>query len=125
MFDRRRRLAEVEGIRLTYICPAIPAGASFVINFDEEGKFARYAPYQIVTIYNNSNSSIVASVNGDADKSYPVVGKTERQIDKINCWSLRLENKGADILAGEVVVMVETEGGTSDALAKRILRWWG
>lgn len=120
---KRKELKEVEGIRLTYICPPIPANSAIVVELD--GKFQKYKPFDVVHVFNNSNCLLNVLINQNKEFAYPVAGKTEREIDKIYCHNLLIENTNptVDVLAGEVVLMLERKGMTIDEWAKRQMRW--
>lgn len=121
MKSKREVLREIEGIRLTYVCPPITASSAIVL--DLNGKFEKYKPYDVVHVFNNSSSLIYVYINQSDDYKYPVAGKTEREIDKINCWNLKIEEKsGTNIASGDIVLMLERKGKTIDDVAKKF--WW-
>ena len=120
----RKELREIYGVRFSWICEPIPAGGSILITFDKT-RLQKYAPFDIVTVYNNSSNSITAFVNQNADLRYPVAAKSEREIDKIWCHSLLIKNDGStDIAAGEIVIFFERKGITADEAAKQQAKRW-
>jgi hypothetical protein len=120
----RKELREIEGIRFSWVCEPIPANDSILITFDKT-RLQKYAPFDVVTIYNNSSNQITAYINQNPDLRYPVAAKSEREIDKIWCHSLLLQNDGiTDIAAGDIVIFFERKGITADEAAKRQARWW-
>jgi hypothetical protein len=120
----RKELRDIEGVRLPFVCPAIPAGSFIVVEFDGT-KLYKYKPFNVVSVFNNSTNLIKVYINQNGDEMYPVAGKTEREIDKIWCHNLRIENAGStDIASGDIVLMLERKGITTDELAKQQARRW-
>jgi len=120
----RKDLREVEGVRLTYVCPAIPAGSSIVIDF-EGTRLYKYKPFDVVSVYNNSSYQVTVKINQDDDFTYPVAAKSEREIDKIWCHTLSITNNGSgNVASGEIVLMCERKGIDADEMAKRQARGW-
>jgi len=89
-------------------------------------RLEKYAPFDVVTIYNNSNVQVTAVINQNSDLMYPVAAKSEREIDKIWCHSLLLRNDSTStaVDAGEIIVFFERKGVTADEAAKQQAKRW-
>lgn len=124
--QRTKEIRELEGITLPVDVGAISANSSIVLDFMETSPYDTYAPYNELDIFNDSTSNIKVYLNQRTDKYHPVAGKTEKVIDKINLYTLRIEEvSGADIAAGGIYIEVLRSGATSTTLAEKIQRRFG
>lgn len=122
----REDIKNREGIMLTDALGAITASTSIFPDYYERSPFSKYAPYEAVHIFNNSASLIWVYVNQNAEQVHPIAGKTEKTIEGISLWSLRVaEKSAANITAGDVVIIVEKVGATADTFVKRLTKRFG
>lgn len=114
----------------TYNAGALNASASTTIGFEltndisGENRFG-YAPFNNLTVFNNSSQVIRVEINQDTANRYTVPANANLPIvfnGGIN--SVRLTNVGSgSVTSGDLLIAVSNSGVDSDTLSKRIGAW--
>jgi hypothetical protein len=94
--------------------PQLTSGELTIVDFARTASQSeKYAPFNFVTVTNNSSQAVKLYPNQNPNRFFTVAGNTIRSIDKksiAGAFSFGIENAGSStITAGDVVIEVQRE----------------
>lgn len=114
-----RRMKKVEGAKFTISVGAIAADGRAIIDLSRE-PYGLYAPYDYISIFNDSSSKVYVYPNQDTNLKIPVAGKTSTSRGELHIWNIMVvEQSGSAISAGEIQIIIEVLPASADTLARR------
>jgi len=119
----RKRIREVEGIDLNYVCNAIVSGEYELVSLD--GKFAKYKPYDEIFIDNFANTALRAYINQAEDNFIDIPSNAGKKKTNQQIVNVKVENTGInDTASGDVVLTLTRNPAQSDDVAKEIISFF-
>jgi len=119
----RKKIREVEGIDLNYVCNVIPSGDYELVSL--EGKFAKYKPFDEVFIDNFADTTLRAYINQADDNFIDIPSNSGKKKTNQQILNIKIENTGInDTASGDVVLTLTRNPAQSDDVAKEIISFF-
>jgi len=116
----RKKIKEVEGIDLNYVCNVIPSGNYELVSLD--GKFAKYKPFDEVFIDNFADTTLRAYINQAKDNFIDIPSNAGKKKTNQEVINVKVENTGInDTASGDVVLTLTKNPARSDDVAKTMI----